>query len=356
MTTQSADIEAVREADLDDPSGRLAAYTARTQTPLDLLALLTLWIVLVPPGDFGDASTIALLARVGLSVVYGIDMAIRTTLARRHWDYVRTNPLSLLVVVIPAVRIIFSLRLVRSLFRRGHLERFLVAASVLVLNGAIVVYLFERDAKGSNIHTLGQSVWWAVTTVTTVGYGDYSLVTAGGRIAASFIMAIGILTLAVITAQVASSFVDQAARRRASSTPAEPATPEVSLADIAQRLARIRRASSVLVDKTRMTLSKCSAIPVWTQPDLATSSWSQYRTSRQNDAPGHGSARTNRHLCARGALHTYRRLWARLNRCGGCRYGAGGYEASGTKPSLCAHARSVRGGWELQHLPRLPSP
>ena len=43
-----------------------------------------------------------------------------------------------------------------------------------VLNGAIVVYLYERDAKGSNIHTLGQSVWWAITTVTTVGYGDYT--------------------------------------------------------------------------------------------------------------------------------------------------------------------------------------
>src|SRR5262249_28623215 len=161
MTTQSAETELVREADLADPSGRLAAYVARTQTPLDLLALMTLWIVLVPVGDFGTAhhaSTIALFARVGLSLVYGIDMAIRTTLARRHWHYVRTNLLSLVVVVIPSVRILLSLRLVRSLFRRGHLERFLLAASALVLNGAIVVYLFERDATGSNIHTLGQSV------------------------------------------------------------------------------------------------------------------------------------------------------------------------------------------------------
>jgi len=239
MITPSADTELVRAADRDDPTGRLAAYVARTETPLSLLALLTLWIVLVPPGDFGSASTVALLARVGLSVVYATDLAIRATLARRHWHYVRTHPLSLVVVVIPPVRIIFSLRLVRSLFRRGHLERFLLAASVLVLNGAIVVYLFERDAKGSNIHTLGQSVWWAVVTVTTVGYGDYSPVTAQGRIAASLIMAIGILTLAVITAQVASSFVDQAAQRRARSTSAEPDTPDVSLADIAQRLARI---------------------------------------------------------------------------------------------------------------------
>jgi voltage-gated potassium channel len=115
----------------------------------------------------------------------------------------------------------------------------MLAASVLVLNGAIVVYLYERHAAGSNIHTLGESVWWSVTTVTTVGYGDYYPVTVGGQIAAGCIMAIGILTLAVVTAQVASSFVDQAARRRANATPAQPDTDEVSLAELAQRLSRI---------------------------------------------------------------------------------------------------------------------
>ena len=205
MITPSADSESARKADRDDPSGRLAAYLARTQTPLDVLALLTLWIVLVPPGDFGPSHTaqlIALLGRIGLSVVYGIDMAIRTTLARRHWHYVRTNLLGLVVVVIPSVRVVFSVRLIRSLFRRGNLTRFMLAATILVLNGAIVVYLYERHAADSDIRTFGQSVWFAITTVTTVGYGDYAPVTIGGRIAASLIMAIGILTLAVVTAQV----------------------------------------------------------------------------------------------------------------------------------------------------------
>jgi voltage-gated potassium channel len=45
------------------------------------------------------------------------------------------------------------------MFRRGNLSRFLLAASVLVLNGAIIVYLFERHAPRSNIHTLGESLW-----------------------------------------------------------------------------------------------------------------------------------------------------------------------------------------------------
>jgi voltage-gated potassium channel len=215
---------------------------AKTQTPLDILALLTLWIVLVPPGDFGSTRAghwVAVLGRIGLSVVYGIDMAIRTRLARRHWHYVRTHLLSLVVVVIPSLRVVFSVRLIRSVFRRGNLSRFLIAASVLVLNGAIIVFLYERNAKGSNIHTLGQSVWWSITTVTTVGYGDYTPVTVAGRIAASLIMAIGILTLAVVTAQVAATFVDQAARGRTDSAKVEPSAPEVSLGDLAQRLSRI---------------------------------------------------------------------------------------------------------------------
>jgi voltage-gated potassium channel len=229
------------QAGRDDPSGRLADYVARTQTPLDLLALLTLWLVVVPPGDFGSASTEAVVARLILSGVYAVDIAVRTWLAPQHRKYLRTHWLGLLVVVLPPVRIIFSLRLVRAMFQRGHLGHFLVAAALLVVNGAAAVYFYERYVPGSNIHTLGESIWWSVTTVSTVGYGDYYPVTAKGQVAAGFIMAIGILTLAVVTAQVSSSFVEQAARRRAQAAEAkpEPISGNVTLNDLAERLARI---------------------------------------------------------------------------------------------------------------------
>jgi voltage-gated potassium channel len=250
-----------RDPNIEDPSGRLATYLARTQTPLDLLALLTLWLVVVPPGDFGNkhhASTIALAVRIGVSVVYGIDLAIRSTLARRHWRYAVTHPFALASVALPPLRVVFSLRLIRSVFRRGSLGRFMVAAGILVLNGAAIAYLFERHAPGSNIHTFGDAVWWSVVTVTTVGYGDYFPVTTAGRITAVFIMGIGILTLAVVTAQVASSFVDQAARRRGfePQQQATPVTIDSTLAELDRRLARIEellttRAVS-LVESPRM--------------------------------------------------------------------------------------------------------
>ena len=211
-----------------DP-GRLARYEASTRQPLDLLALGTLWLVVVPPGDFGHNVTgIVLAFRLALSAVYAIDITIRSALAPRHLHYALTHPLALISVVIPPVRVIFSLRLVRSMFRRGHLSRFLVAAAVLVLNGAVIVYLLERHAPGANIRTLGDALWWSFVTVTT-----------GGRITACFIMGTGLLTLAVVTAQVASSFVGQGASRDRPAPQDETTEREVTMAELDQRLARI---------------------------------------------------------------------------------------------------------------------
>jgi len=245
MAMNDNDHRSGRGADADramnDP-GRLGEYESRTREPLDLLALATLWLVVVPPGDFGhDVTGIVLAFRIALSAVYGIDIVIRSALAPRHLHYALTHPLALVSVVVPPVRVLFSIRLVRSMFRRGHLGQFLLAAAVLVLNGAVTVYLYERHAPGSNIHTLGNALWWSFVTVTTVGYGDFYPVTTGGRITACFIMGTGLLTLAVVTAQVASSFVAQGSSRATPAPQDETARREVTLAELDQRLARIER-------------------------------------------------------------------------------------------------------------------
>ena len=127
------------------------------------------------------------------------------------------------------------------MFRRGNLRRFLLAAVLLVLNGAVIVYLLERHAPHSTIHTLGEAVWWSLVTVTTVGYGDFYPVTTGGRVTAGFIMATGLLTLAVITAQVASTFVSQGDGQDTPAPRAEAASREITLAELDERLARIEQ-------------------------------------------------------------------------------------------------------------------
>ena len=71
---------------------------------------------------------------------------------------------------------------------------------VIIIFGGIGVYLAEHDHPGANITDLGDAFWWAVETITTVGYGDYTLVITIGRIIAIFVMFSGIgIVLTLVT-------------------------------------------------------------------------------------------------------------------------------------------------------------
>jgi voltage-gated potassium channel len=73
--------------------------------------------------------------------------------------------------------------------------------------GAWVVALSERHSGQGNIHDFGTALWWAIVTVTTVGYGDHFPVTAVGRLVATVMMMVGIGLIGTLTATVASIFV-----------------------------------------------------------------------------------------------------------------------------------------------------
>ena len=60
-------------------------------------------------------------------------------------------------------------------------------------------------------------LWWAVQTVTTVGYGDHTPVTVSGRLVAAFVMLVGIGFLTVVTAAITSTFVSRAEGEQAPS-------------------------------------------------------------------------------------------------------------------------------------------
>jgi voltage-gated potassium channel len=98
---------------------------------------------------------------------------------------------------------------VETVLRHHSLFRVLIAAAATLFLGAWLVLLFEEKAKGSNIHSYPDALWWAVVTVTTVGYGDRFPVSEGGRVVAVILMLLGIGLIGVLTATVASVFVKE---------------------------------------------------------------------------------------------------------------------------------------------------
>jgi voltage-gated potassium channel len=219
MTTASASTDVTSAEDhgaLRWPES-VTRWTSRTKAPLDVLALLTIWLSCTPISTmlaFSSNRDLWLAARLSLSVIYAIDIGVRAVLSRSQVRYVMAHPLSALVVLLPPLRLIFSIRLLRTMFRKGNLLHFLAVAALLVLNLALLVVIFEHSSPKASITSIPIALWWTACTVSTVGYGDYTPVTTGGRIVAVVIMAIGLTSVAVITAQIASSFMDQAAARR----------------------------------------------------------------------------------------------------------------------------------------------
>ena len=84
----------------------------------------------------------------------------------------------------------------------------ILSAILLVYTVALSVLSFEKSAPNANITTMGDSLWWAVVTITTIGYGDYYPVTVPGRWAATALMVGGFAVLSMVTAAVSSWLVE----------------------------------------------------------------------------------------------------------------------------------------------------
>ena len=90
-----------------------------------------------------------------------------------------------------------------------------VTVSVTIVAG-ILIHFTDRNS----FPNIGDSLWWAVQTVTTVGYGDLVPTSPTGRLVAALVMLVGIGFLTVITAAITSTFIESA-RRRIEGTPSD---------------------------------------------------------------------------------------------------------------------------------------
>ncbi|MEE4189874.1 MAG: ion transporter [Roseobacter sp.] len=89
---------------------------------------------------------------------------------------------------------------------------FTVFASILLYVSAVGIYYFERDVQPEAFRSVFDALWWSISTLTTVGYGDIYPVTAGGRIFTFFVLMIGLGVVAVPTGLLASALTE--ARRK----------------------------------------------------------------------------------------------------------------------------------------------
>jgi voltage-gated potassium channel len=88
-----------------------------------------------------------------------------------------------------------------------------VVAVLVVLSGGAAVWSFERRSPEANLTAFPDCLWWAMTTMTTVGYGDHYPVTVGGRVVAMTIMVIGVAFIGAVATLMAFSLGHRYAQR-----------------------------------------------------------------------------------------------------------------------------------------------
>jgi len=102
------------------------------------------------------------------------------------------------------------------------------------------MWLLERHHDGSNITSFPRALWWAMETITTVGYGDHHPVTTGGRLVAAGLMVVGLALVGVITATVVTwFFAELELVRDLRDIVREEEQEEATLAAVLERLGRI---------------------------------------------------------------------------------------------------------------------
>lgn len=142
----------------------------------------------------------------------GIILLSPPFLVPEQLDSLRTLRAARLLRLLRLVRALgvayMGLKLTRHMLRHKNFQYVGLIACLTVGLGALAIYGVEHGVNNS-VGTVGDALWWAVVTTTTVGYGDVSPVTWEGRLIAVGLMLVGITVIGTFTATLASYFFDQ---------------------------------------------------------------------------------------------------------------------------------------------------
>jgi voltage-gated potassium channel len=206
-----------------EPHLRLQRWEQRTEWPLAAVAVIFLAVysvqVLAQPA--GHEARVLWAVNWVVWGVFAIDYLARLALAPDRTKWFFRHLIDLAIVVLPLLRPLRLLRLIVLLAAlqkavgdavRGRILIYtLSGVALLIYAGSLAILDKERDQPGSTITSFGKAVWWSITTVTTVGYGDMYPVTVTGRVIAVLLMVGGISMVGVVTASLASWIVQRVA-------------------------------------------------------------------------------------------------------------------------------------------------
>ncbi len=216
-----------------DAITRVERWERRAEVPLILLALAFLvayaWPVLDPRLS-PDAVDFFKWVSWTVWVAFAVDLIVRLALAEARGEYALRHWYDVALVTLPLLRPLRLLRLLallRILDRSaasnlaGRVMVYVSAVAAMSVGlGALAILDAEHEASGANITTFGDALWWATTTVTTVGYGDRFPVTTEGRLIAAVLMVVGIGLVGSVTASIATWLLARVAAEQAAKSDA----------------------------------------------------------------------------------------------------------------------------------------
>jgi voltage-gated potassium channel len=252
---------------------RLQEHERRIYVPLLLSALLP---IVVAASRAATDSRVSIVVNVVAWFVFVYDLFVHVRL-ERHYLRSKVGVFDLVIVLITApwfllpgfggsqilvvarlarlVRLFFVSKSARQLGRRlGSVGLFALA---MLFFCAWMAYVAEHPAN-PEFATFGDSLWWGIVTLTTVGYGDIVPETQKGRVAGTFLMFTGVATLGVISGTLASAFrsvsrsaaADQAAADQAAASDAAAADTQAQLADLRAHLVALEQHVATLVERS----------------------------------------------------------------------------------------------------------
>lgn len=230
-------------------------YNPKTEITLLLFILLSIILLIIevsmpskgPPGWMGSMSVKEVTSwffytDVAFSVLFALEYLTKLWVAPKRMYFVRHNIVDLLAIlpilrvfrIGRAVRLLRLLRLLRLMrigvimqqringlseeLQRRTAENTIIVVYLLfsLIFGTVGVMVFEKG-HNDGFQTLGDGLWWCVVTLTTVGYGDISPKTAGGKVVAVIIMFIGLSFYALLTGLLSTIIIERSKHRESQS-------------------------------------------------------------------------------------------------------------------------------------------